>query len=330
MIDCNILKSAVLFRLKTSCKWGNTAKVPLNEQAVLEIIGPPPETMTQEEAEDRLAKAMKRLKGGQKLLVSPEYDAAKKYMSDTKKRILTMYCNPSFIDDGLYTVKLDKVAAVVNELNQAREYLRNILAVAFQSALPEQIEAAKPVLGEVFAEKNYPTTGQVLGLFDISWRIIQMDVPEGLPPEVRAAEEAKLKEAFKNAESKITAALYAEFQTFLAHIVDRLTPGENGAKKKFNHDLLGGLSEFMGAFNNRNMLNDSKLAALVKQAEEIVTNASNGKTIEEIGKELKSDDQLREGMKQALDGLKGEVDKAISELPVRALDLSEESETEAA
>lgn len=327
-MDAKLLKNAVLFRLKNTCRWGNIAKVKLNEKAVMELIGPAPMSMTEEEAGDRLAKAMVRLKGGQKLLISPEYDAIKKHLSETKKRILNLYCNQSFIDDGLYTVKTSVVPQVVEELRQAREHLNLFLVTAFKDALPGQIEAARPVLGDLFKAELYPADDEVAHLFDITYRIVQLDIPEGLPPEIREEEERKLRETYEKAEAAIMAALWTEFQSFLDHIVERLTPGEGGKKKKFNGDILGGLSAFVGAFNNRNTFDDAKLSELVARADEIVKNASNGDvSLKDTGEKLRSDDMLRSGVADALAAVKAQVDASIADLPVRPvrdIDLDEE------
>lgn len=324
-MDAKLLKNAVLFRLKNTCRWGNNAKVKLNEKAVMELIGPAPVSMTEEEAGDRLAKAMARLKGGQKLLISPEYDAIKKHLSETKKRVLSQYCNQSFIDDGLYTVKTHVVPQVVEELRQAREHLNLFLVTAFKDALPGQIEAARPVLGDLFNESLYPSEDSVTGLFDITYRIVQLDIPEGLPPEIRAEEERKLRETYEKAEQAIMAALWTEFQSFLDHIVERLTPGADGKKKKFNGDILGGLSAFVGAFNNRNTFDDVKLSELVARADEIVKNASTGDvSLKDTGEKLRSDDMLRSGVADALAAVKAQVDASIADLPVRDMDLEEE------
>lgn len=325
MVSANLLKNGVLFRLKNTCRWGNTAKVKLNESAVLELIGPAPATMTPDEADDRLAKAMIRLKGGQRLLVSPEYDAIKKYQSETKKRILNTYANPSYIDDGLYTVKADCVDKVAQELHAAQEHLRLFLVTAFADALPEQKEAAKPVLGELFKDSLYPDPSDVYKLFDISWRFVQLDIPEGLPPEIREEEERKLRDTYEKAEQAIISALWAEFQGFLDHIVERLTPGDDGKKKKFNGDILGGLASFVEAFNNRNMFNDERLEALVARANEIVKNASNGDaSLKDTGEKLRNDDVLRLGVMESLKGIKVAVEESIATLPVRAIELEEE------
>lgn len=323
-IDGRLLKNAVLFRLKNSCKWGNNAKVPLNEKAVMELIGPAPMSMTAEEAEERLHKAMQRLRGKQKLVVSPEYDAIKEFQSETKKRILRTYCNPSFIDDGLYTVKLEALPDVIAELKAARERLSLFLVTAFKDALPEQIEAARPVLGELFNQGAYPKEENVPGLFDITWSVVQLDIPEGLPPEIREEEERKLRETYQKAEQAIMGALWSEFQKFLDHIVERLTPGEDGKKKKFNSDILGNLAEFVGAFNNRNTFNDERLGALVTKANEIISNATGGKELKEAGEALRSDEVLRAGVVAALAGVKTEVEQAITDMPMRAFALEEE------
>lgn len=323
-IDCKLLKNNVLFRLKNSCKWGNTAKIKLTETAVQSLIGPAPLTMNADEAADRLAKAMSRLKGGQRLLQSPEYDAIRTFQQETKKRILGTYCNPSFIDDGLFTVKLESLPAVIDELKRAQEHLKLFLVTAFADALPEQMAAARPVLGELFNEKFYPQADKLAAMFDITYRVVQLDIPEGLPPEIREEEERKLRETYAQAEQAIREALYSEFQTFLDHIVERLTPGDDGKKKRFNGDILGGLSVFVGAFNNRNTFDDARLAELVARAQTIVASASNGDAdIKATGERLRTDEMLRTGVASALAGIQKEVEATIATLPSRAIELED-------
>lgn len=320
-IDAKLLKNCVLFRLAMKC-FGNQRRGELSDEAVEQIIGVRPAGMSDEENVDRLARAKKRLKLGKRLISAREYDDIKEFQSRTRRRLLQSYCNQSYIDDGLYTVKISVVPQVEEEIKKAQWELSANLVPKFVAVYKEKIEEAKTLFEAQFNPKDYPDPSALPDKFGIDYRWTQFNVPEGLPPELREQEEKKLRESFERAEQAIVGALWAEFGKFLDHVVDRLEPTEDGKRKKFNENLFENLTNFIGSFNNRNALNDDKLNGLVTAAKEILSSASGDESPEDLVPKLRDEEALREKTAKAFSELKKEVDKTIEEMPERAFDFS--------
>jgi hypothetical protein len=155
----------------------------------------------------------------------------------------------------------------------------------------------------------------------LSYRIIELDVPEGLPSEIREQEERKLRETFEQAEQAITAALWAEFAEIIAHVAERLESSVDGKRKTFRDSTFGNLVEFMEAMKNRNVFSDERLAGLVGKAKAIV-DAIGGKPSETADR-LRNYDSLRAQTQKAFVALKEQVDKSIADLPVRVFSFEE-------
>lgn len=324
MLDVRLLKNSVLFRLKNSCKWGNSGKGTLTESAIELLIGPAPGDMLPEEAASRIMNAKAAMKLGKRLIECDEYQAVKWFQSDTKARLMARYCNQSFIDEGLYTVKTDALPFVIADIKDAQAQLIKLVQ-AFLLVYESKVNEARATLGDQFDERNYPSVGKLAQAFAIEYRVVQLDIPEGLPPEIRAEEEAKLRASFERAEQELTRALREGFGQILAHVTDRLTPGPDGKRKKFTDTIFVEFVEFLESFGNKNILGDDRLAALVEKAKGIWTNVANGsgQDLSKAAQRVREIEPVRERTLAALAEIKEAVDASITELPGRAFDFEE-------
>lgn len=322
MTSIAIFKNCVLFRLKIQC-FGNRRKGELSDEAVVQIIGPASYGQSVEEREKQIGSAKRRLKLGKALIQSEEFDKIKEFQSATRDNLLSRYCNRSFIDEGLYAVKADVVPKVEAEIRNADLQLQNELVPAFVAVYPVKVAEARKVFNGQFREKDYPTAEQLPGLFGFTYRWVQLDVPEGLPPEIREQEEKKLRETYAQAQEAIQGALWSEFSKFLEHITDRLEPGPDGKRKTFRDTLFTDLSQFVEAFGNRNAFNDEKLGALVAQTQAAIASIG-GKTPAEAATMMRDFEGLRDKTAVVFSKVKAEVDKTIAEMPRRAFNFEED------
>lgn len=322
MLNVALLKNCVLFRLQTQ-SFGNRRKGELSPEAVREIIGAPGPTERAEDYEKRLVQAGKRLKLGKSLVQSEELDKIKEYQTGVRVRLLSRYCNRSFIDEGLYAVKADVVPKVEAEIREAVEILGRDYVPAFVAVYPEKVAEARKIFNGQFRERDYPEVGSLPGLFGFSYRWVKLDVPEGLPPEIREQEEKKLRDTYAQAQEAIQGALWAEFQKFLDHVTDRLKPGADGKRKTFRDTLFDDLTEFTQAFQNRNAFNDEKLAKLVAAANAAIT-AVGGKDTADAAARMRDFENLREKTADVFAKVKAEVDTTIAAMPKRAFNFSED------
>lgn len=238
------------------------------------------------------------------------------------KYMMLTYMNQSFIDEGLYIVKMSLLPEAVAEIGRARKNLQSLVR-QFVEVYTRQQELAKASLDKQFDAGDYPSPVALAMRFRIDYRVVQLSVPVGLPKEMRQEEERKLRESFEEARKAVIAALWAEYQAYLDHIVDRLKPGEDGKRKKFNDTLFQNLALFVNAFNNRNAFNDEKLKGLVQKSEEILQAVGGGRKPSEIAEDMRDNNALRRRTEEAFSKVKEEVARSIVDVPKRSFTLEE-------
>lgn len=316
-----IFKNNVLFRLKLR-SFGNRRKGELSDEAVAKIIGAASPMELPEEYAKRLQDAKKRLKLGKSLIDAEEFDAIKTFLADVRDNLLSLYCNPSFIDEGWYCVRMDVVKKVEETIRAAEAQLNEKLVPAFLAVYPGKIEQARAIFNGQFNASDYPSEVDMSRMFGIAYRWVQLDIPEGLPPEIREQEEKKLRDTYAQAEQAIVGALWSELQKITEHVVDRLQPGEDGKRKKFNDSLFDNLTTFITAFSNRNAFNDTRLASLVEQAQGILKGVG-GVDPGEAATRMRDFELMRDKTAQAFAAVKAEIDKTIETLPGRSFSFEE-------
>lgn len=323
MIDVKLLKNSVLFRLKNKCAWGNSGKVEVTDAIAEKMAGPGPLGESEVDKSQRIGDVKRRLKAGKKLIICPEYDRVKKFQTDTKDRLLTQYCNPSFLDDGLYAVRTSILPEVVEEVKRAQVQMQELIQ-QFLDVYSVAVEGAR-VLGDQFNARNYPETEQLRNAFSIEYRVVQLDIPEGLPPEIRQEEEAKLRKSFEAAEQELTRALREGFASILTHVTDRLEPGPDGKRKGFKDTLFVDFVEFVQSFQNKNVLGDAVLSGMVERAKTIWQNVANGsgQDLSKAAQRVREIEPVRERALAELAKVKAELDKTIADMPSRAFDIED-------
>ena len=195
----------------------------------------------------------------------------------------------------------------------------------FLEVYPSKVKAARTILGEQFQDGNYPDADSLKKAFDIEYRVVQLDVPEGLPPEIRQEEEKKLRDTFAAAEKELTLALREGFSKILEHVTDRLEPGQDGKRKKFTDTLFVDFVGFIESFSNKNILGDVELNKLVEQAKGIWGSMANGtgQDLSKAAQRVREIEPVREKALAALSAVRSELDKTIAEMPSRAFDFEE-------
>lgn len=340
-IDCALLKNCVLIRLKSQC-WANSRKLAMPKKAVEAImdegdkgtVDGSPEF--EEKRKGRLEELQKRVKGSKTLIEAKEYDALCSYLTSARNSIMNRYVVPSFLDDGVYAVKMEALPDLERDIEAARKEMAGNLIPDLLKVYPDKVLEARQLWNGAFKAAEYPgvkdegngsvsiDTKPLASRFNLKFAYWAINVPEGLPPEIREREEKKLRDAYAQAEAKIVEMLYTGFQELVNHLVDRLTPNADGTKKTFQYSTFQNMVEFIGTFQNKNVFNDVKLASLVAQAQDIISTVGTpGMKPEDMAKRVRDYDSVRNRTAEQFKGLKGEVDKMIGEMPIRSFDFSE-------
>jgi hypothetical protein len=262
--------------------------------------------------DEEKAKARMRLK--KQLLISPELDAINEHLGEVYKWVQARSM-PSFFKDGVYLVKLSEVSTFEAKFSESLEKLSKLVR-AFQDKYEEQKAEARTVLNGQFRDKDYPDVRALPARFGIEWNWISFGVPESLPAELRAAEAGKLEATFRDAEREILAALREGFAEIVSHVTDRLTVGPGEKQKIFRNTLFDDITEFIGTFNARNLVNDADLERLVLNARNILAEV-RGENPSAQAEVVRDSKDLRERTAQKFAELKNAVDSIIIDRPSR-------------
>jgi len=253
----------------------------------------------------------KRFKHSKSIIVSNEYDAIVAHQGETGSMV-RRYSMPSFVFPGVVAVANGGVEQLDKMLRDKQAAMPELVEELAQ-ALPNLIAEAKLALNGQFNANDYPPVEDVRRRFAIRWQWITFDVPDGLPPELREAECKKLKEQFEEAQAEITVALRAGFAEMVSGMVERLSwkPGEK--QKVFRDSLVENFVEFFETFNQRNLMDDGELAAVVGQAKNLLQGVTP--------QALRDSTTMREKVAADMSKLKSSLDTMITEKPGRKFDL---------
>lgn len=254
-----------------------------------------------------------RFKHAKQIIVSGEYDAIAELQNETKAWCLARSM-PSCILPGLFAVSVDEVANVTARLEASKANLAPRVE-ALVKAWPRLVENARLALNGSFNAADYLPAERVPSKFDITYNWLQLDVPEGLPPEIRKQEEAKLRKQFEDAQKEIIEALREGFAALVDHAVDKLSTKPGEKQKIFRDSLVENFTEFFDTFNARNLMQDEELSKVVAQARNIM-GGIGAQTLRESGR-------ARQTVVQKLTEVQAVMDTLLTERKSRKFDLAE-------
>lgn len=222
--------------------------------------------------------AVDKVSSTKQLLDMPELDAINEFLTDVKDKLVGKIrgrANPSFIREGLFTVRKGLVPVFESELKDAVRKIQNELRPAIEKAYEDAIKRAEtlPVskggLGPLFNRADYPPASEVAAKFSIDWQYLALGVPDDLPAELRAEKEAQFQKQLQDAAEEIKQALRVGFGEFISHAVEKLTVAPGEKPKIFRDSLLTNLDEFISSFESRNM-GDPALEDLIAKARNVI------------------------------------------------------------
>ena len=277
---------ALLFSLH---QWGARAKADKSEMT--------------SDADKNLLDVSKRL------LVSKEFKAVGDYLLDTKRYVLG-WSVPSFFRDGCYLFRLSRVQAVEDELTMRRDMLRGLINTLLD-VYPSQIDSMAARLGAQFRRADYPSTDELSRAFYWSYQWVSFDVPDRLPDAIKAQEKAKVENMWAEAAESITFALRESFAKMVSHAVEVMQPSTDGKQKRFYDSTVTNILDFLQSFQERNITNDTELAALVDKAKSVLVGIEDASMLKKDGlfrgrvlDEFKKLDTALDGLVQVRPGRK--------------------------
>lgn len=212
---------------------------------------------------------------------------------------------PDAMPNGMYLILKkheDEFETTLEEFNQERTEILNEVESLWETLKQE----AKVFRGAAYRDADYPEFSEVRGKFYVDWRYVDWGVPQDLKREnLRRYEQQVQKDLAEWAATaqNVQDAMRIEMQNLINHLVDKLSPGEDGKRKVFHGSNLENLREFIKSFEDKNLTGDVELANLAKQAQEVLEGVDL--------KKLKKDEDYRDTLKTNFEAVKTIADKMV-------------------
>lgn len=230
------------------------------------------------------------------------FEATCSFLNEAKQKLVGDFGKalPSKIKEGLFVVRKtlvqefeDKLKAWVKELQDT--WIPKVAADYEPAKLRSKNTPVKQGgLGPLYREADYMTQSDFLKCFGLEWQWLALGVPDDLPAALRAEAKEKMQNQLAEAAEEVKQALRESFKTLIEHATEKLTvtPGEKN--KVFRDSLIENIHAFIESFNDKNIMNDQKLAGLVDQARIVLMGSSgDGLSPEKLRKNLNTREQTR-------------------------------------
>lgn len=279
----SVMERAFMLQLEFG-RFGTTKKAPLGMVSV--------------DADKDLLSLRKRV------IKCPEYDAVVAHDREIKKWIENVSV-PFPVRHGTYLIPIPMVQTVQETLLRLSEE-RTALIEAFLLVYPQVTADIEVNLRQMYNGADYPSVSDVRARFKLEWQFMDYGVPGRLKQLNQAlfqAEQAKMQAKISEATEVMQQALRESMLGMVEHMVDRLTPSEDGKKKIFKASAVTSFQEFLTTFSNRNLTNDTALDGLVAQAKQLL----NGVDADQI----RSQDGLRDALATGFSAIKDAMDGMV-------------------
>lgn len=256
---------------------------------------------------------------GQKDLFKDCVPLKKLFNHDAKiDEFLDRRCMPFPLKKGIYLLPKDFFNEVENELTQHVANMQPLIT-AMGDAYEAEIDKAKQALGDEFNLSNYMPKQIFVASFQFDWDYLEFTVAGALGDlnkDVAARQQQKMNEKYSEAGDAIKVILRSSMQELVSHMIQKLTPGEDGKRKSFHSSIMNNLNEFFSTFETKNTLvNDEALQTLVNQAKQL----TNGIAPDE----LKTSEELRANIVKGFEEIKTTLDALIVDTPIRSFKFAE-------
>lgn len=290
-----IAENAVLLSL-TLCCAGNSRKVNAAQYEV--------------DADKAMLSMSKRL------LESPEYDAIKALDRDIKA-YLNARCLPSMFRSGVCLLPVVLYPETEERLRDFRIRRRQLVA-DFIASYEQRRTAAAERLKSLYNEDDYPPPDKLRSMFSCDWQYFTLDTPKQLrrfDSALYNEEREKLKAKFRQMSEEAELLIREEMRDLVAHLADRLTPGEEGEKKILKSSAVTKIKEFLELAEARNVTGDEDLNRLFAETRNIISNVDP--------LVLRDSEVLRSEIRSNMERIKSQLDGQIQAAGSRRITLDE-------
>jgi hypothetical protein len=278
-----VSQQCVLLDLSFSL-WGLTRKVKRKNVQI--------ETADGEAVPEQALRLSKRL------VKCDTYDRIVSADSETRRRVADMGLP---FRRGLYAVPMKLVERVIALLRE-RDAVRSSEVDAFIAAYDQAVEQARLDLGPLFRESDYPTGDEVQEAFGFRWSFVELAAAGGLKAiseGMYEAEKAKVEQEWQGAAETMRESLRTAFQGLVESLRERLGSNASGKPNVFRDSRVETLREWVSLFEARDVTGDGDLAAMVKQAANLLDGTS--------AEDLRRDPETRRNTEKSLTEIQASV-----------------------
>jgi len=237
------MNDIVLLNLRISM-WGVSRVLPDHEYEV--------------DADKAMVRATK------KILECPEYEFLLQLKRSIHRRLKTLALPGEILRAGVYPVSVGMVEEVEKEL-EAFSVRWGVGVLALEQVWDLRVREVEDRLRALYDEEDYPSWERVRGCFAVRWNYFSMSTPQVLQAisgKLFVREQAKATVQWNEMLEEIRDGLRLTFKELVDALVDRLSPGPDGTRKK----LVGvdRLLEFLDTFSKKDVADDEQLRVLVE------------------------------------------------------------------
>lgn len=243
----------------------------------------------------------RRLRASAKLYSGTAFGKIKSFDSETRSELTRLTIDIPDCFRGTYVLPAAMTAKVMDFLAARKDQRANLVETFVSQDYEREREAAKQALRDSFRESDFPTAEMLRQCFRFSWSIFRLDVPEGLPENVREQEREKFQAQLDSVVCQCRVALRETLADLVGHLADRLSPDGDGTRKRLSSSTVEQLREFLDTVNARDITSDDAIKTLSEKARSVLGNFSADDL-----KTKATGDRVRAGLeavKTELDGL---------------------------
>lgn len=248
------------------------------------------------------------------ILDSPELKKVAQLDSEVQTYLKAL-CLKSMFSGGIYLIPLGAIEEV-NDALQAFAERRQALVGDAVAAYDQRAEETAERLGVLRNALDYPSEARFRGTFYFEWQFVTWETPtrlKAIRPALFEIERQKAAVKLTAVAEECKTAMRAGMKDLVEHMVDRLTPDEDGKPKRFQKSTVANFHAFFRTFDLKNVTDDTELAAIVTQAKAVMSGVD--------ADALRKQDVMRDLVTDGLRKIQEQLQTMTVDRSTRAIDL---------
>lgn len=253
------------------------------------------------------------------ILESPELSKVKQ-LDGEMTTYLKGLCLKSMFKGGVYLIPI----GLVEEVNAQLETFagrRTELIDATVETYDQRCQETSTRLEVLHEPGDYPSKDRFKSRFYLEWQFVTWETPSRLKqirPALFEAERAKAAAKLSAVADDCRTAMRLGMKQLVEHLVDRLTPDENGKMKRFSRKTVENFNEFFRTFDLKNVTDDTELADIVTKAQSAMTGIDVAM--------IKKDEAIRNAIQGQFAKLKEQLQPMVVDSGMREIDLDDDAD----